>query len=496
MDDAAGPVHRPTLFRRLRGLRFSGEVGPPALMRLLEDPKSEQRLWWGLGALALIFAIPPIYNNAYFLLNKDYDLWYWTGWFYRKGLLIYPRQHKLLFPFMYPPSCAWLLAIATKAGDHGYMLVLLAINTIAWVLSIVFGVDLATGGRAGLAAWKKRRVVLALLPTLCMVPYIHDTYLLGQPSLLLLALMLGGFVALRKGKEVHAGAAIGLAAAIKAYPVMALVYLVYRKQWKASAAMCATLILLLFVAPLTIRTRAQVAEDFTLWTKGMVLKYDEKTIAQRPERCYSFKNQSIVALENRLLRNVPADGEADLFWRVNIASLSFRATNILIAATGLAICLGFVGAMPARRIRSDKALGLETSMLLSMILFFAPLSFNYSYVWLLYPMMIQLALLIEAPEGSADRRRAGIALAWSIGLLALSAAVPKTSQAYGNVLLSGLVLWASQGQALWMEKRALRNATRGEGKLSPRSPHLTQTHSREAPASNVPPIADTLRERS
>jgi hypothetical protein len=49
----------------------------------------------------------------------------------------------------------------------------------------------------------------------------------------------------------------------------------------------------------------------------MLFTYNAKGIAQRPFRSYSYKNQSIMALTHRFLRDVPADGEKVLSRRTD-----------------------------------------------------------------------------------------------------------------------------------------------------------------------------------
>ena len=63
---------------------------------------------------------------------------------------------------------------------------------------------------------------------------IYNVYLLGQPNLLLLALLLGAFACLRLGRPIGAGSLLATAAAIKAFPILALGYLIYRRMWTAS----------------------------------------------------------------------------------------------------------------------------------------------------------------------------------------------------------------------------------------------------------------------
>ena len=54
----------------------------------------------------------------------------------------------------------------------------------------------------------------------------------------------------------------------------------------------------------------------------MLFTYNTHGIAQRPLRSYSYKNQSIMAVMHRLLRDVPADGESVLSRRAQLAGRS------------------------------------------------------------------------------------------------------------------------------------------------------------------------------
>ena len=80
-------------------------------------------------------------------------------------------------------------------------------------------------------------------------------------------------------------------------------------MWRASFATVAALAVWLLIVPLPFRTPAQAVDDLAVWSRGMLFTYNSHGIAQRPYRSYSYKNQSIMALAHRLLRDVPADGE-------------------------------------------------------------------------------------------------------------------------------------------------------------------------------------------
>ena len=254
--------------------------------------------------------------------TKDYGLWYQVGLAIRQGLDIYPRpESHRLFPFMYPPSAAAMLAWLSMLGRTGSLLALVVVNSAAWLASIVLSVYLVV--KPG----TRRHPLVVILPSLSIVVLVHNIYLLGQPNLLLLALLLGAFACLRHGYSVTAGVLVATAAAIKAFPIMALGYLIYRRMWAASAATVVALAAWLLIAPLPFRTPAQAVDDVVVWSKGMLFTYNSHGIAQRPFRSYSYKNQSIMALTHRLLRDVPADGEAVLSRREKEGQADSRPTK-------------------------------------------------------------------------------------------------------------------------------------------------------------------------
>jgi hypothetical protein len=180
----------------------------------------------------------------------------------------------------------------------------------------------------------------------------------------------------------------------------------------------------------------------------MVLKYDEGQIAQRPERCYSFKNQSLLAVMSRLLRDVPADGEAKDGWQVNLAALSFPTVNALFVAASLSLGLFYVASMPWARPRDPRAEAAETAMLVLLILVFSPFAFNYFYVWLIYPLTVGLTRLLDAPDGTPERRAWRLGLLAALALYAASAVSLRGSQGYGNLLAVNLLLLGLLGWSM------------------------------------------------
>src|SRR5437763_2996227 len=196
-------------------------------------------------AAATVFSVLPLLH--YFRGGHlfDYKLWYDTGKQVLAGDEIYFfRSGK--YDFMYPLPCALFLACASLLGQGGLIFLLVAINSIAWFCSAKVSALLARGDQRITNPW------LYLIPNLLVIVYVWSSYHLGQPNLVLLGLMVGAFLALRANHEAVAGGLIAVAAAIKAFPVLAIVYLVYRRYWTAAVSLVAALIFLLLIlqAPL------------------------------------------------------------------------------------------------------------------------------------------------------------------------------------------------------------------------------------------------------
>jgi hypothetical protein len=432
MPTVAGP--------RSTGRRWAEAAASPVAMR---------GVILTVALMMAAFSVAPLLNVVTKqIYNKDYDLWQATGRIILDGRDLYPKTNQP-YQFMYPPSCATMLAPLSPLPRGAFVAALLLVNSAAWTVCILGSVYLATGRIKG------QHPGLYFWPSMAVIPFVHDTYLLGQPAILLLALLLGSFVCLRRGRPVTAGALIAVAAAIKAYPILAAGYLVYRRQWRGLAAMVVTLTALMFVAPLAFRTPGRVGEDFVLWVRGMLLKYDEETIAQRPDRAYSYKNQSIQATVHRLARPVLADGEKDRRWTVNLLSLDFRATTLLMLGSIGALGLFYLWSTIRPGPRAPASDAVEQSMVTILVLMLAPLSFNYSYVWLIFPLTVLVHLALASPAGSILRRFSWRTIALSVSIMALALPMLRVAQAYGNVFFSGLVLLIGLGIILrrgWIEQ--------------------------------------------
>ena len=411
-------------------------------LRWLDSDAGFRALGWLFAATVLVFAAIPVENVVLDASAKDYELWHDTGQRVLRGEDIYPQITKK-FPFMYPPPCAIFFAPVSLLGQTGIVIAGGIVNAAAWLASIVLAVRLATGGA------RRPHALLYLLPSVAISVYAWSNFHLGQPSLVLLALMLGAFAALQSRRSVLAGGLIAIAAAIKAFPVIAIVYLLYRRYWLAAASLVAGVVLLFILLPIPVRGYEQARTDLQRWTAGMLFKYDDTGMAQRPRRSNSWKNQSIWGVANRLLRRVDADDQhaphVPLY--VNVADLSFATVNTLILGTALALGVVYIAVMPRRSATTRESFAIETALLLLLVLLFTPLVFGYLFAWLLYPFAVALHRLMQQP-----RRLLLICTGTAVALLALSIPFQRIAQAYGNNFFATFLLFAALAFELWRIK--------------------------------------------
>ena len=411
-------------------------------------------LVWLFIVTATVFSALPLLRYLRGHTIFDYELWYVTGRHVLAGDEIYFfRAGK--YDFMYPPPCALFLAGASLLGQGGLIFLLVALNSAAWYCSAKLSAVLAAGNEDTINPW------LYLIPSLLVIVYIWSSYHLGQPNLVLLALMLGAFAALRAKREILAGGLIAVAAAIKAFPILAIIYLVYRRYWRAAASLVAALVFLLLILPAPFRGFERAWRDFEKWSAGM-LKYSQVTVGQRPMRSYTWKNQSLVGVTNRLLRRVDADAASARHTPayVNFVDLKFSVVNAIIVSAGLALGIAFIAVTPQRGMRTLESDAIEFGLLLLLMLMVTPLSFGYFYSWLMLPFAV-ITQRVLAGKSSA-------LLWWSLPALALLAlGIPFTrgAQLYGNTFFATLFLFAGLSIELLHFKRQTAH-TRSAGELS------------------------------
>ncbi len=408
------------------------------------------------AVICTVFSILPLVNAfRHADGSKDYSLWYKVGQWVVQGQPLYPTQPGKPFPYMYPPFPA--VAVFAPLSLLGYtatVLAMVVVNSLVWLGCILLSVYLVTGRVRG------QNPLLYIVPAAVVVPYVWDTYFLGQINLSLLLMLLGAFAALKHRRQGLAGFLIALAAACKAFPILAVPYLVYRRCWRALASTLLSLIVLLVLLPAPFRGFERNLAELRTWTAGMVFKESGSTIAQRPGISFTYRNQSLLGLSHRLFRPVEAGDRSGKPFTVNVVDLGTRGAMTVFTLVALLLCGVYLLATrrpPAQS--SQSAAAYEQSMLICLIVMFSPLAWTYYYCWLIFPFTAALAYIGRQPRCSRRRRIALIACGLSLAVLlsAITQSFDQTTQALGATVLGTIILYFTLA---WMARSTSAAAQR------------------------------------
>ena len=390
--------------------------------------------------LTAFVLVPEIWGSG---KTKDYPLWYWAGQQVLHGGQLYPVDSSI-FKFIYPPLSAVLLAVPAWLGRIPLYLCLCLLNIVAWWTTLLY-TNAMTGTDRTPGMW------LFALPGFVTITFVFDMFDLGQPNLVLLALMLYGFWSMQHHRPWMAGSMFALATAIKVFPVAVLPYLAWRRQWAAMASMLVFLGIFLFVVPAPVRGFERNIAELKTWYRGMVASSSEKGFGQRDEQNWSWVNQSLIAMTHRLTRpiNYNQDDPARPVRTMNVIDISFRAANWLVIAISLALGLGYVAVMPSASRRTKRSDAEELGLLFCLMTVASPLARQYYFMWLILPMTV---LMHRGAYDPRERVRLWSWLALGVAglLMLLSLPVfPRDLQAWGNnfvatAIIAGMLAWHLQ----------------------------------------------------
>ena len=459
--------------------------------------------------LMVVFSAIPLVIDLWNMPNKDYSLWYQVGVALRQGMDIYPDPATgRLFPFMYPPSAAAILGFLCPLGKHGTTLVLVLAHSVAWVGAIVLSVWLATGGKG------KRSIVIAGCSTRALA--LHHCpdpqHLPAGPAQPHAPDPAAGGLRLP---------AIGARDTPRAFSSPRRRPSRRFRSWPwatSSTAGCGVprwrrsqpWLVWLLVVPLPFRTPAQAVSDLAIWSRGNGLHLQlarnrpaariARTATRisrswrwpigsfamcqpmarrcsRKQTAEHFKGQPMPGHAGRRLDRSgrdadrpPADGPRwdnqleesepalQRAWRVNFASFDFRSVTVITLTAMLGLSLFVVAVFPPSQVRTPRTDALEFALVTLLIVMFSPLSFNYAYVWLIFPLTVALhGVQATRPEG----RWRKLELAWIAAVFfipSLAVVMPLYAQAYGNLFVPAL----SHGD--WPGAEAACDDTDGPGR--------------------------------
>ena len=294
----------------------------------------------------------------------------WHGFFdlevYRGAVQWWAGGHPLYtfergttgYGFTYPPFAA--LALAPLAlGPWRLQAWLLSAASVAVVVAVVARLLGPVARRAG---WRPAFAVGLAVPVALMMDPVRETIAFGQINLLLAALVLADFLALRRGWR-WAGVGIGLATAIKLTPAIFVLYLLLTRRWRPALVAVATFAAASLVALLTSPHTSAQFWTTTLFETSRVGRVDKTT------------NQSLLGVLARLFGAEPPQ----VLW--------------LLLAVGVLV-VGLWRAVLAHR-AGDELVGIVLTGLTGCLI--SPISWSHHLVWLLPAVIVVVDVGIGRP---------------------------------------------------------------------------------------------------
>jgi alpha-1,2-mannosyltransferase len=213
---------------------------------------------------------------------------------------------------------------------------------------------------------------------------------------LLLAFIAGATVQLLIGSTIVAGVFIGVAAALKAFPALLIVYLLVRRQWTAALAAISSAAALSIVLPLGVYGYAGFVDlAKTFWRLGN---------SGWPVR---GNNQSLIAAIDRL--TMGHFGAADMFGvraadlaGVRTAAEAPVATAVFAVVAGVLLLFQFLTLL--RTPRAQAAVPVEMASVTVLAILLSPIAWDHYWT-----MMFPAFLIIY---GSSDRLLLGRGARW------------------------------------------------------------------------------------
>lgn len=272
-------------------------------------------------------------------------------------------------------------------------------------------------------------------------PAIYEAAFFNQLSFLVLALVLAGSFAVARGASLRGGALLGIAAALKLLPVMMLVWLALKREWRALGAAAVAAAGVSLIPPLAVLGPQRAWAAHVEWLRDNVLGPPLEGMVDPAlrEHFVDHRNQSIAAVLGRIAWSEhPARAPIQPLALSRDASV-WLARGVMLAL-GVALCMA--ARAPARRLSLLARFRDAAAFMIAMVAF-SPLLRQYYLIWAL-PGLAVLIVAVRADSSSTDDPRAARAIAARIGLgawlLGMLAWPFETARVYGVHLVMLLVV--------------------------------------------------------
>jgi hypothetical protein len=266
--------------------------------------------------------------------------------------------------YLYPPLLSQLLMpLAATFSLHTAWIIWFAVNNL-----LIFGVLVLLGRHTPPGQLRR----LWIFPLLFWA--LFEALYIGQVSILMLALIAAAWVALKEDKPELAGALLALAAWVKVYPALIIVYLIYKRNWRFTRGVVVAGIALLLL-------QIAVSGVDTFLSSFQVLF----ALSEEGQLAGTSSNASIVGFTSQLFEAHPM--VQPLLLSPPLQTISRVALTLLVVGALFALAAPSArrhSALEALRFDLEYGLAVLSSLLLSPTLYSAgmpPLLITIFLIW-------------------------------------------------------------------------------------------------------------------
>jgi hypothetical protein len=289
-------------------------------------------------------------------------------------------------PPIVPILMSPLMALPPLAGAFGWFALKVALVSLAMLVCF----RMAQGEGRRFAWWAQGLVML-----LSLRPILGDLHH-GNNNIIILFLIVCTLEAWRRGYDVCAGLALGLAVTYKVTPALLLPYFAYKGSWRTVGATLLGILIFVLVVPSIVLGPVFNLQCLWMWQHKILSPFLDKNIVGVQE-----VNQSMVAVLTRLITDLPKPDihrYGGTMFQFNVLALPMHQA----AQVAKAISLGMVGLLAllcrtkgARR--DDPRLLGEFALVVLTMLFVSERSWKHHFVTLLLPYTYLLYRAVLAP---------------------------------------------------------------------------------------------------
>lgn len=354
------------------------------------------------------------------------------------GMTLYPqaaecmRMNEIMrhcaYDFTYPPAFGYLMTPFVPMPIELRNLVWYALTLGAMVVSCWLCENLARRLYPG--PWTQRELVWLRVASLLLSAKFMLAVLENQAyDALPLLLVLGGIFWLSTGRPLTAAASLGLAAAIKATPLIFLPYLLLKRRFLAAACFVVVVVIVSILPDLFYAPKGAEHGYLGTWVREIASPSLRDVEWEAPNHFWAGRNFLNHSLRGLVARAMDEYANPALFKAVlHLTWLAFAA---------------LLGLLLLKSPRRDEFVAVDGALLLIATLMLSPMTSRSHYIVLLLPYYVLVAAVIR---DASMRRVGGLALVASFVLLTATSndvvgrRVTEWAYQTGQLVIGALVL--------------------------------------------------------